>query len=202
MVGKVMTNEAPEKPKKTSILKVLIPVVGIIILAAIGLTLIKEQTASKKAASTSEQAPAEVRVGSTLPDIALQRFQGKPTHLSELGAKVVLINFWATWCEACLVEMPSIIELRKAFKAKGFDVAAVNVDEKPEAVLPPALKKLGIDFPVYTDSEGKLGDFFDIHAIPLTVIVDKNRKILMIQSGDFQWNSSDMRAQVSQWLGE
>ena len=115
--------------------------------------------------------------------------------------KPIVVDFWATWCEACMVEMPSILKLRQEFKPKGFDLVAVNVDENPNAVLPKTLKKLGIDFPVFIDEENKLGDLFQIQAIPLTVIIDKDRKVLYIEGGEKDWYSKEVRELMQGWLG-
>ena len=122
------------------------------------------------------------------------------TELSDIKAKVILVNFWATWCEACMVEMPSIVQLRNEYKDKGFEVVGVNLDENFEAVVPKATKELGITFPVFSDVEGKITDYFDVHAIPLTVILGAGRKILFIENGDRNWNDQDIHHQLEQWL--
>lgn len=187
---------------KSLLLKVLLPIGVIVALAVGGLYLIKNMSGRH---SHSGSGAVEVRAGATLPDFELIRMAAGDARekvlLSELGAKVYLINFWASWCEACLTEMPSIVELRKSFVDKGFEVLAINVDENPSAVVPPLASKLGMNFPVYLDPEQKLAELFDVHAIPLTVIIDKDRKILLVQSGEKNWNSSDIRYQLEQWLG-
>lgn len=182
--------------------KALIPVVIILALVVGGLYAVKSQV-SRPAGSAADGVPggrAEIQVGKRLPDFELQQFQGKALKASELGAKVTLINFWATWCEACMVEMPSIIKLRHAYSAKGFEVVAINVDQNPEAVIPRVTQKFGFGFPVYFDKDQKLSDLFDIEAIPLTVLIDKDRKILLIENGERDWNGSDIRARLERWL--
>jgi thiol-disulfide isomerase/thioredoxin len=143
---------------------------------------------------------SEMKVGATLPDFALQQFGGSLTTASKLSGKVFLINFWATWCEACLVEMPSIVETRRMYKDKGFDVVAINVDETPDLAVPNALSELKIDFPVYVDVEGKLAQIFEVNTIPLTVLMDSDRKILMIHNGESDWNSPEFRTELERWL--
>jgi thiol-disulfide isomerase/thioredoxin len=143
-----------------------------------------------------------IEVGAVLPDFALTRADGANTTISKVGGKVTLVNFWASWCEACTVEMPSIVKLRDSYQAKGFEVVAVNVDENPAEVLPQMLPQLGIRFPVFIDPEGKLAGLFDVHAIPLTVIMDSSRKILYVESGDRDWNGTEVRSLMDRWLNE
>lgn len=189
----------PASPRNT-IWKFLLPVIAIIALVIGGLTVLKSQLG--KGDSHSSDSAVEIRVGATLPDFSLQQFGGDSIAVSSIPSKVFLINFWATWCEACVVEMPSITKLRNAYKDKGFEVLFINVDEEPEAVLPKALKQFGIDFPVYLDTDTKLAELFDVHAIPLTVIMDKNRQILLIETGERDWNASDIRSDLEQWLAK
>jgi thiol-disulfide isomerase/thioredoxin len=199
------TPETPPKEQqpvtsKHSPFKVVIPILLILGVAFAALSWIKSSLLPKgPQQTTTSSAPVK---GGQYPDFEVSEFQGKSKKISEIPAKVVLINFWATWCEACMVEMPSIVALRKAYAPRGLEVLAINVDEKPEAVLPPVLKKLGIDFTVYTDAEGKLADLFDVHAIPLTVVLNKDRKELFVQNGEYDWNSADFRAKMDEWLAK
>lgn len=177
--------------------KVLLPL-GICILLIVGaLSLLKNQM-------SHPENGVSVQIGSVLPDIEIYPFQGKEkaVPLSSVQAKLMLVNFWASWCEACMVEMPSIVALRDEYKSRGLEVIAVNVDENPDKVVPPLLKSLGMDFQTYIDFEGKLSDLFDVHAIPLTVILNQDRKILLIESGERDWNSKEVHAKVEQWLKE
>ena len=62
------------------------------------------------------------------------------------------------------------------------------------------MKQTGIDFQVYTDPETRLSELFDVHAIPLTVILDKDRRILFMESGEMDWTSHQFKAQLERWL--
>lgn len=99
-----------------------------------------------------------------------------------------------------MVEMPSILEARRSYKDRGFEVVAVNMDEHPDLVVPGALKDLKIDFPVYVDTEGKLAEIFEVHTIPLTVVMDAKRRVLMIHNGENDWNGADFRTELERWL--
>ena len=99
-----------------------------------------------------------------------------------------------------MVEMPSIIQLYRGYKDRGFDVVAVNLDTDPTAVLPRTMQKYGMTFNVYTDGDSKLADLFQVQAIPLSVVIDHNRKILMIENEGIDWNDSEFRATLEKWL--
>jgi peroxiredoxin len=143
---------------------------------------------------------SNIQVGTALPDFVLERSDAGTTQLSKIQAKIILINFWATWCDSCMVEIPSIVKLRSDYHARGFEVIAINVDENPIAVLPKTIQRFKIDFPLYVDTNGVLSDLFNVNAIPLTVILDKNREILFIESGERDWNGKEIRSKLEQWL--
>lgn len=141
-----------------------------------------------------------MKTGDTLPDLSFSVFPEGERRFSELGYRVTLINFWATWCTSCLTEMPSILRVRDQLKDEGFGVVLVSVDSEPARLLPKWLTKLGISFPVYVDRGEKLGALFDLHAIPTTVIVGKDRKILHLEAGDRDWASPSIVKQLREWL--
>ena len=190
-----MTSPAPSQ--RNSMIKVMIPVLVILIVVVGALSYVKSRFGGKNSEPSEQN---ELALGKTLPDFVMKQFGAGHVKASELKSKVLLINFWATWCEACMVEMPSIVRLRKHYEGRGLVVAEINVDDNPEAVLPATLKKLGIDFPVYVDEGQKLSETFDVHAIPLTVMVDKNFKVVLIESGERNWNGDDVHADIEKWL--
>lgn len=138
--------------------------------------------------------------GAEIPPLDFIDLEGKSVALSSLKHKVMLINFWATWCEACMVEMPSIVALREKYASQGFEVLGINVDENPKTAVPPTQKKFKMNFPIFTDLDGNLSTVFDVHAIPLSIIVDAHRKILYVESGERDWNDSEMNTLVERWL--
>jgi thiol-disulfide isomerase/thioredoxin len=182
-------------------MKFIAPVVVIILCAVGALVFIKKQVGPR---TEETEATTSTQVGSAIPDFPLATIQGKSAKFSEIisssKAKVVLVNFWATWCEACMVEMPSLIQLRAAYKDKGLEVIGINLDENPETVVPKAMKELGIIFPVFNDNDNKISEYFDVRAIPLSIVVNSDRKILYIENGEKNWNDQEVHHQIEQWL--
>jgi thiol-disulfide isomerase/thioredoxin len=191
-----MTTSA--QPQKSTLLKVVIPIVVILTLVLGSLFFIRNEL--NKGNSGSVRLKREEN--QILPDISLTQLDGSQTHLSDIKSKVILMNFWASWCEACLEEMPSIVKLRETYHSKGFEVIGINLDETPETMVPKMTQQFQIQFPIFQDPEGKLGELLDVHAIPLTVVFNQQRKILYVKDGEFNWYSESFRAQVENWLKE
>src|SRR5690606_24100632 len=135
--------------------------------------------------SGSRSGEGPVRVGGTAPDFPLERFGGERTHLSELDGKLFLVNFWATCCEGCIIEMPSILRLRERFESRGLRLVLINLDQNPSSVLPDALPRLGLsDLPIYLDPENRVAEIFDVQAIPLTAILNKEGEVFYLAPGE------------------
>jgi peroxiredoxin len=189
----ILNEELPNRKK------IFIPIAVILVLIVGGLMAIK---ASVHKESRLASQPLELTEGAEVPNFELSKMNGDKVQVGDLSSKVMMINFWATWCEACMEEMPSIVSLRDQYSSKGFEVLGINVDENPSEVTPPIIKKLGIKFPVFTDSGNNLAELFDVHAIPLTVIINKSRKILMVEPGGRDWNSDDMHQLLDKWVND
>lgn len=199
------TPESVEKKprKKPGFATVLIPVAVILATVLVGLAYVKEKHfAHPVSTNGQEAAPAAPRkIGEAIPDFTLKTLDGKETKLSEIKGKVTLINFWATWCGPCVKEMPSLQKLSDAYASKGLNVIGVNLDENPDQVLEPFLKKNGIKFKSYVDPHGESADLFQVSGLPLTLVVDSQRKLLLEQIGDEEWFDPDFRKQFETWLG-
>ena len=177
--------------------KILLPI-AVILIVIVGVLMAIKSSVHKEAKIALQ--PIDLNEGSALPNFDLTRLDGSKVAVGDLPHKVMMLNFWATWCEACMEEMPSIVALREKYSAKGFEVLGVNVDENPNQVVPGTLLKLGMKFPIFTDQSNALAEMFDVHAIPLTVIIDHNRKILLVESGGRDWNEEEIQQMMDKWL--
>ena len=178
------------------LIRPIIQSAAVIIIVVAALSVLKNQLGR----SAKPMNTATLQGETPLPELEIKEFGKDHVRLAGFKAKVILINFWATWCEACMVEMPSIVKLWKTYKDRGFDVIAMNVDENPDASVPGAIKKFGIEFPVYTDQSSRLAEILGVNAIPFTAIIDSNRKVLYVENGERDWFGSDVRAQLEKWL--
>ena len=179
--------------------KVFIPIAVILVLIVGALMAVKASVHKEARLATQ---PLELTEGAEVPNFELSKLEGGKVQIGDLSNKVTMINFWATWCEACMEEMPSIVSLRDQYSSKGFEVLGINVDENPAQVTPPVVKKLGIKFPIFTDAGNNLAELFDVHAIPLTVIINKSRKILLVEPGGRDWNTDDMHQLLDKWVND
>lgn len=119
-------------------------------------------------------------------DFSLTDLQGKIWHLEELRGKVVLVNFWATWCPPCRKEMPDLQALYDKYKDSGFVVLAISDEEA--AKVTPFLAERKITYPVLFDPERKVNDAFLVRGIPKSFVYDREGK-LVAQSIDMRTRS-------------
>ena len=105
--------------------KIFIPIAAILVIV-IGALMAVKASVHKEARLASH--PVELLEGSEVPNFDLIKIDGTKVQISDLPHKVMMINFWATWCEACMEEMPSLIALRDQYSPKGFEVLGVNVE--------------------------------------------------------------------------
>ncbi|MEK6706874.1 MAG: TlpA disulfide reductase family protein [Bdellovibrionota bacterium] len=192
----------PSVNSRNNASKVLVPILTIGLVAVMvvaGLSILRRHLISKSGTSNS----STVEAGGLVPEFTLHKFMGEDVRSTELKAKVILINFWASWCESCVVEMPALVRLAKTYQNRGFLLIPVSVDEKPEEVLPRLIRSFQIDFPIYTDVDGTVSSVFDVYAIPFTVVYSgKTGKVLMVESGERDWGSQQIHAKIEQWLNE
>lgn len=114
--------------------------------------------------------------GKPAPDFTLTDLLGKPVKLSSLKGRVVLLDFWATWCGPCRIEMPRVQKLHRDFRAKGLTVYGVNVGEELTKVRP-FLTKNGYTFPMLLDRKRAVAEKYGVNGIPTLVIVDRKGSV-------------------------
>ena len=122
-----------------------------------------------------------VKAGDKAPDFTVEMFDGTKTSLAELKGKVVLLNFWATWCPPCRSEMPELNTFAQKHKEK-VQFYGVNLQEEGDKVQG-FLKDNGYTMPVLLDQEGKAATLYKVRVIPTTVILDEKGNILQRHEG-------------------
>lgn len=126
---------------------------------------------------------------------------GKPGHLSDLRGKVVVLNFWASWCAPCIEETPALNQLQKYIEPRNALVLGVSWDQDPDAY-ERFLKDKGINFPTFRDPSRKIGLDYGTPVIPDTYIIDRHGKILRKFYNAQQWDSPEMLAYFDSILGQ
>ena len=123
------------------------------------------------------------------PAIQLSAMDGEPWRLAQERGHPVLLNFWASWCEPCQAEMPSLERLAASQREAGLRVVAANYREGEPAVKR-FLSKVPLQLPVVRDADGAAARAFDIHIFPSTVAIDRTGRVRFIIVGEFDWGGS------------
>jgi peroxiredoxin len=144
---------------------------------------------------------AELRPWSSgaTPPLELEDLQGKTHRLADYRGKVVLVNFWATWCEPCRAEMPSMERLRSSLGGKAFEVLGVNLAE-PLSRIEKFTAALPVGFPVLRDRDGAVAKAWRAKVLPASFLVDGDGRIRYYVYGELDWSSDAVRAKVEELL--
>jgi len=143
--------------------------------------------------SSSSRPPSEwvksVVVGDLAPDFQLEDTKGNKVTLSDLRGKVVLVNFWATWCPPCLEEMPSMERLNEVIAGDDFVMLAVNAEENGRSVVPAFLEKTPYTFPILYDDKGVVQKRYGVFKFPESFIIQKDGTVVEKIIGPLDWSS-------------
>jgi thiol-disulfide isomerase/thioredoxin len=149
-------------------------------------------------------APAAAEVlrpwgGIVTPTIDLKDVDGKPHRLADYRGKVVLVNFWATWCAPCREEMPSIEKLRAALDGRPFAVLAVNVGDGA-----PAIRRfrdaVPVGFPLLLDADMKTSRAWGARVLPATFLVSPSGVARYQYFGELDWSKPEVRAEIEKLM--
>jgi thiol-disulfide isomerase/thioredoxin len=129
------------------------------------------------------------------PELRLGTVQGQSISLEDYRGRVVLINFWATWCPPCVEEIPSLGRLQGKFPTKEFSIVSVDVGDQKQQV-EQFLKKVPANYPVMLDSEGRTVHDWNLRAFPTTFIIDRQGIIRLAYFGGLQWDAPEVVKQL------
>ena len=139
--------------------------------------------------------PAEAFIA---PDFSLPSLSGGPLSLKDYRGRVVFINFWATWCATCKVEMPSMEKVYRKFKDQGLEMLTISVD-KDQSLIQPFLKEYDLTFPVLLDPKSETAKkAYKTTGVPETFIVNKQGIIVHKAIGPRDWATNDAMAAFKQ----
>jgi cytochrome c biogenesis protein CcmG, thiol:disulfide interchange protein DsbE len=160
---------------------------GLVIAALIGgltVWLSAGQGAQRILESLPGNAPRPVEVGTPAPDFRLATANGGSMALSELRGKVVVLNFWATWCVPCRAEMPALEQVYQTHGGRGLVIVGIDVQESAEKVLG-FLPEVGVTFPILLDTDTRLATRYRATGLPATFIVDRAGVVRDIRLGPY-----------------
>ncbi|MDQ7001111.1 MAG: TlpA disulfide reductase family protein [Ghiorsea sp.] len=139
------------------------------------------------------------KVGDLAKPISLPNLQDKLQGLPE--GKVVLLNFWATWCPPCRKEVPSMVKIYNQLKDKGFEIVAVSVDKSRDDVVK-FVQEQNMNFTVLHDVNSSTAQEWGVFRYPETFIIDRNGKIRQHLNGAVEWTEPEFRAYIEMLLAE
>jgi peroxiredoxin len=152
------------------------PVIFMVVALAISLMLVFAYRMTGKASAESNPPTG---AGKPAPDFSLQATNGKTLRLSDLRGKAVVVNFWATWCQPCRVEMPWFVELQKQYASDGLQIVGISADEDTSAEeLDKFAKGMGVNYPILLGKEDVEQAYGGISFLPVTVFVDREGNVV------------------------
>jgi peroxiredoxin len=150
--------------------------------------------------SAPDATAARARLGSPAPAFTLPGVSGKKISLSDFKGKVVLLDFWATWCPPCRASTPALVRLGEKFKGKNFTVLGISLDEEQDAV-PAFLKAEGVTHPVVYALGSTVDEDYGVRAIPSFLIIDKDGIVRKAYSGFYPGMEREWEQQINLLLG-
>ncbi len=141
------------------------------------------------------KAGPEIRpeVGHLAPDFTLPSLDGQTVRLSDLRGKAVLLNFWATWCAPCRLEMPTMDKAYQEYKSRGLEILAVSLDAGSNSVVKNFMQELKLDFPVLLDPDMEVLRLYRQFSIPATFLIDKQGIVRHRELGYRDWTDPESR---------
>jgi thiol-disulfide isomerase/thioredoxin len=134
--------------------------------------------------------------GGPAPALSLKDLEGTAQALQAYRGKVVVLNFWATWCEPCRDEMPSFNKLKRTFEGKPVVVLAVNVGEG-EGRIAEFLRKVPVEFPVLLDRDAAASKAWKVRLMPTTFILGRDGRVRYSYAGERDWDDATVRAKIA-----
>ena len=152
----------------------------VVLLVACGGEESTDTTASSSASAESEPLPGKVRdvEAKPVPDLTLETMEGGSIDLADQEGRVLLVNFWATWCAPCREEIPDLNALQAELGGDGLRVIGIALDRQGREKVEPFAEKLSIEYPIVIDAEGTAeSEFGPIPGLPTTIVVGPDGQI-------------------------
>ena len=152
------------------------PIVLIVVAMVISLMLVFGFNMTRK--PTATEASSNALTGHIAPDFALQSLDGSTVHLSDFRGRAVVLNFWATWCAPCKIEMPWFVELQKRYGPEGLQLVGVAMDDASPKDIAEFARQMGVNYPILVGKEAVGQEYGGIPFMPETFYIDRSGKII------------------------
>jgi thiol-disulfide isomerase/thioredoxin len=119
-----------------------------------------------------------LKQSSPAPDFSLESLDGKTTRLSDFRGKAVLLNFWATWCGPCKIEMPWFVDFQKQYGTQGLQIVGVAMDDASKEDIGKFAKDMGVNYPILIGKEAVGDQYGGVPALPETFLIARDGKIV------------------------
>jgi len=156
--------------------------VPVVVAAIIAAMLFAGIHAARKNRAAGGLASSNFR-GQPAPDFELQSLDGKNMRLSDFHGKAVLLNFWATWCGPCKIEMPWFVELQKEYGPQGFQIVGVAMDDASAEEISKFAHQMGVNYPVLLGKEAVGQSYGGVGVLPTTFFIDRDGKLVAREFG-------------------
>ena len=143
----------------------------------------------------------ETRAALPAPELKAHDLEGVPKTLADYRGKVVLLNFWATWCPPCQREMPSLERLRTRMAGRPLEIVAISSAETPDEVNA-YLSKMKLGFPVLLDTDSSNTRRWKVFALPTTFVLDAAGRVRHVLTGPAEWDEGEALAVAESMLAE
>src|SRR3989441_8417416 len=168
-------------------MKKIFVILAIVVALAYATHRVDVATRVKAKSPASGADTVESVAGTPAPDVIFKDLEGKDVPLSSFKGKVVLVNFWATWCDPCYIEIPWLIEMQQKYEAKGFTVLGISMDEEGKSAVAPFLakerfnvngQKLPMNYPIVIGNDEVADKFGGLLGYPTSFLISKDGKIV------------------------
>lgn len=162
-----------------------------------GLTETSQEQATSQQVAFKKSRPT---IGTPAAEFKLIDLEGKWLSLTDYKGKVVLLNFWATWCGPCRVEMPSMEVLYNDLKEQGFEILAISSDHQGSIITRPFVEAKALTFPILHDADYRVSGTYGIRTLPMSYLIDRQGTLRHRVFGARDWNSPEARELIQELL--
>ncbi|HUR36773.1 MAG TPA: TlpA disulfide reductase family protein [Terriglobales bacterium] len=138
---------------------------------------------SRDAALSGEKLMAADNIGKAAPEFELSTLDGKSVKLSDFKGRPVLVNFWATWCGPCKIEMPWFIDLKKKYEAQGFEIIGIAMEDTENEKIAEFTKQMGVNYVILKGKNAVADAYGDVQGLPTSFYLDREGKIVAQHAG-------------------